>query len=162
MATAWEPYQELFQGVIVCLHSDFRIGGLKPGETKAIRGKIYLMPADLTGSARHAIATTFPARNGPRPDAGIEPPAKKLIEFGWDEPDTSFSAARARTARADAVRWLRFSYHNQGRRGGVPENFTWLCWGRRRFSRGRDRAGHRRSRSDQAGPDSATISSAST
>jgi hypothetical protein len=47
IATAWEPYQELFQGVIVCLHSDFRIGGLDPGQTKAIRGKIYLMPADF-------------------------------------------------------------------------------------------------------------------
>lgn len=42
LAMAWEPYQELFQGVIVCLHSDFRIGGLKPGETKHIRGRIYL------------------------------------------------------------------------------------------------------------------------
>ncbi len=49
MATAWEPYQELFQGVIVCLHSDFRIGGLKPGGTRTIRGKIYLMPADAAG-----------------------------------------------------------------------------------------------------------------
>jgi hypothetical protein len=47
LATAWEPYQELFQGVIVCLHSDFRIGGLKPGETKRIRGKIYLVPNDM-------------------------------------------------------------------------------------------------------------------
>ena len=45
-AVAFEPYQELFQGVIACLHSDFRIGGLKPGETKNIRGKIYVMPAD--------------------------------------------------------------------------------------------------------------------
>jgi hypothetical protein len=42
MASAWEPYQELFQGVITCVHSDFRIGGLKPGETKRIRGKIYV------------------------------------------------------------------------------------------------------------------------
>jgi hypothetical protein len=42
MASAWEPYQELFQGVITCVHSDFRIGGLKPGETKHIRGKIYV------------------------------------------------------------------------------------------------------------------------
>ena len=49
MATAWEPYQELFQGVIVCLHSDFRIGGLKPGQTRTIRGKIYVMPADVDG-----------------------------------------------------------------------------------------------------------------
>jgi hypothetical protein len=47
MATAFEPYQELFQGVIVCLHSDFRIGGLEPGETKKIRGKIYLVPNDI-------------------------------------------------------------------------------------------------------------------
>lgn len=39
---AFEPYQELFQGVIVCLHSDFRLGGLQPGETKKIRGKIYI------------------------------------------------------------------------------------------------------------------------
>ncbi len=46
LATAWEPYQELFQGVIVCLHSDPRIGGLAPGETKTIRGKVYLVDAD--------------------------------------------------------------------------------------------------------------------
>jgi hypothetical protein len=47
MAVAWEPYQELFLGVITCIHSDFRLGGLKPGETKSIRGKIYLVPADI-------------------------------------------------------------------------------------------------------------------
>lgn len=42
VASAWEPYQELFQGVITCVHSDFRLGGLKPGETRQIRGKIYV------------------------------------------------------------------------------------------------------------------------
>ena len=47
MATAWQPYQELFQGVIVCLHSDFRLGGLEPNETKKIRGKIYLVENDV-------------------------------------------------------------------------------------------------------------------
>jgi hypothetical protein len=52
MATAWEPYQELFQGVAACIHSDFRIGGLQPGETKRIRGKIYLMPADSAALLR--------------------------------------------------------------------------------------------------------------
>ena len=46
MAVAWEPYQEIFQGVITCIHSDFRIGGLEPGETKHIHGKIYLTTAD--------------------------------------------------------------------------------------------------------------------
>ena len=47
MAVAWEPYQELFQGVIACIHSDFRLGGLKAGETKDIRGKLYIVPADV-------------------------------------------------------------------------------------------------------------------
>lgn len=46
LAVAWEPYQEIFQGVITCMHNDFRIGGLKPGETKVIRGKMYVLPAD--------------------------------------------------------------------------------------------------------------------
>ena len=44
LATAWAPYQELFQGVIRCLHSDFRIGGLKPGQSKTVRGKLYILP----------------------------------------------------------------------------------------------------------------------
>lgn len=46
-ATAWEPYQELFQGVIRCLHSDFRLGGLAPGGSLTIRGKIYLVKNDV-------------------------------------------------------------------------------------------------------------------
>lgn len=48
MATAWDPYQELFQGVIRCLHSDFRIGGLEVGEEKIIRGAIYVMANDVS------------------------------------------------------------------------------------------------------------------
>ena len=64
-ATAFEPYQELFQGVIRCLHSDFRLGGLQPGETKTIRGKIYLVPNDVPGLlARYA--KDFPEQAGPR------------------------------------------------------------------------------------------------
>jgi hypothetical protein len=47
MAVAWEPYQEIFQGVITCIHSDFRVGGLAPDETKKIRGKLYIVPADV-------------------------------------------------------------------------------------------------------------------
>jgi hypothetical protein len=46
-ATAWEPYQELFQGVAHCLHADFRLGGLEAGESKEIRGKIYLVANDV-------------------------------------------------------------------------------------------------------------------
>ena len=45
-ATAFDPYQELFQGVIRCLHSDFRLGSLAPRETLKIKGKIYLVKND--------------------------------------------------------------------------------------------------------------------
>lgn len=47
LATAWWPWQELFQGVRCCIHSDFRIGGLAPGERKEARGKIYLIENDI-------------------------------------------------------------------------------------------------------------------
>jgi hypothetical protein len=52
LATAWSPYQELFQGVIRCIHSDFRIGGLDPGQSKTIRGKIYIVPNDIPALLR--------------------------------------------------------------------------------------------------------------
>lgn len=54
LATAWEPYQELFQGVCQCIHSDFRIGGLRPGEQKTIRGKLYLV-----GNDTHALLERY-------------------------------------------------------------------------------------------------------
>jgi hypothetical protein len=59
LATAFEPYQELFQGVITCVHSDFRIGGLEPGETKRIRGTLYIMDADV-GALLARYRTDFP------------------------------------------------------------------------------------------------------
>ena len=46
LAMAWDRTQELFQGVIVCLHNDPRVGGLDPGETKKLHGKIYLLKND--------------------------------------------------------------------------------------------------------------------
>ena len=46
-AIAFKPYQELFQGVIRCLHSDFRLGGIEAGETLEIKGKLYFVENDL-------------------------------------------------------------------------------------------------------------------
>jgi hypothetical protein len=62
-ATAWEPYQELFQGVARCVHSDFRLGGLQPGETRNIRGKIYIVPADVDVLLKR-YAKDFPEQAG--------------------------------------------------------------------------------------------------
>ncbi|MBR9803776.1 hypothetical protein GYB59_19735 [bacterium] len=47
LALAFEPYQELFQGVARCLHSDFRLGEIKPGETVQIHGKLYVVENDV-------------------------------------------------------------------------------------------------------------------
>ncbi|MDH3582808.1 MAG: hypothetical protein OER86_01180 [Phycisphaerae bacterium] len=63
MAVAFEPYQELFQGVITCLHSDFRIGGLRPGQSRRIRGKLYLLPNDIPALLKR-YARDFPRRAG--------------------------------------------------------------------------------------------------
>jgi hypothetical protein len=46
-AVAFEPYQELFQGVARCLHSDFRLGGVPARGSIQIRGHIYLMKNDV-------------------------------------------------------------------------------------------------------------------
>ena len=56
LATASSDTHELFQGVIVCLHSDPHIGGLKPRQTKTIMQKIYILkndPGELLKRYRH-------------------------------------------------------------------------------------------------------------
>ncbi len=53
LATAWEPTEELFQGVIVCIHNDFRIGGLAPHETKQVHGKLYFLKNDVEELLKH-------------------------------------------------------------------------------------------------------------
>ena len=52
LATASDSTHELFEGVYVCLHSDPRIGGLKAGETKTIRAKLYVLPNDVPALLR--------------------------------------------------------------------------------------------------------------
>jgi hypothetical protein len=133
MATAWEPYQELFQGVIVCLHSDFRIGGLKPMESKTIRGKIYLMPADFQ-ALRERYRKDFPAQERRGSGKGEGESGKKLIEFGWDEPDTSFLRVHQRELAQTPFDGCVFHVHAQIGQGR-SENVAWLGWGRRSFTR---------------------------
>ncbi|MEY4483408.1 MAG: hypothetical protein RL693_860 [Verrucomicrobiota bacterium] len=62
-AVVFEPYQELFQGVARCLHSDFRIGGLMPGETKHVKGKIYIIPNNVPDLLSR-YARDFPQKSG--------------------------------------------------------------------------------------------------
>jgi hypothetical protein len=131
LATAWEPYQSCSR-VIVCLHSDFRIGGLKPGQSKTIRGKIYLMPADFV-ELRQRYRKDFPEQEGRgvRDKAGS--PAKKLIEFGWDEPGTSF--LRRHRAELERTPFDGCVFHiERGTATGLSELHL-ARWSRRPFSR---------------------------
>ena len=61
VATAWDHTQELFQGIITCIHADFRIGGLTPKETKRVRGVVYIMPNDFDALLKR-YAADFPAK----------------------------------------------------------------------------------------------------
>jgi len=61
LATASDSTHELFEGVYVCLHSDPRVGGLKAGETKTIRAKLYVLPNDVNALLRRYEAD-FPAK----------------------------------------------------------------------------------------------------
>ena len=60
-------------------------------------------------------------------------PRRKLIEWGWDEPDTAFLRANIRGMETTPFDGCVFSVrHGAGGRGG---SFTWEFWGRRRFDR---------------------------
>jgi hypothetical protein len=76
-----------------------------------------------------AIACSAVAGLGAGPSAP-ERLSKKLIEFGWDEPDASFLRRHR-----DAVEQAPFDgcvFHVVATDGqGKSENFAWLCWGRR-------------------------------
>jgi hypothetical protein len=64
LATAFDSTHELFEGVYVCLHSDPHVGGLKPGETRKIHGKIYFVKNDVP-----ALLKRYEADFGPRAKA---------------------------------------------------------------------------------------------
>jgi hypothetical protein len=60
-------------------------------------------------------------------------PSKKLIEFGWDEPDTG--TLKNHRDQFERSPFDGCVFHVATRDGqGPSENFTWLCWGRRRFT----------------------------
>jgi hypothetical protein len=63
LAAAWDHTHELFQGVITCIHSDPHIGGLAPGETKTLTGKLYIIPNN-SDELRRRYRRDFP-RAGP-------------------------------------------------------------------------------------------------
>src|SRR4051812_4742009 len=65
-------------------------------------------------------------------DAAITP-ARWLIEFGWDEPDTSFLRRHVDAMEQTPFDGCVFHLLSTDAQGG-RENFTWLGWGQRAFT----------------------------
>ncbi|HEY3120634.1 MAG TPA: hypothetical protein VGL15_08425 [Vicinamibacteria bacterium] len=59
-------------------------------------------------------------------------PRKKLIEFGWDEPDAAFM--RAHVEEMERTPFDGCVYHVSYARPGGQGSFTWEAWGRRAFT----------------------------
>jgi len=58
-------------------------------------------------------------------------PDKKLIEWGWDEPGPAYMRANAQ--RMDGYGFDGVIFHAEPVRDGQNMNFTWECWGTKRF-----------------------------
>jgi len=59
--------------------------------------------------------------------------SKKLIEFGWDEPDTAFM--RKHAAQMDATPFDGCVYHIRYLQpDGKDADFLWACWGKQAFT----------------------------
>src|SRR5437016_6330745 len=65
--------------------------------------------------------------------ADDRPAPKKLIEFGWDEPDTAFLRQHIDVMERTPFDGCVFHANFRGS-GGAVGNFAWSCWGKRAFS----------------------------
>jgi hypothetical protein len=76
------------------------------------------------------LALAFSVANTASSQAADDRPQdKKLIEWGWDEPDTKFMRANIR--QMEQLPFDGLVFHVSGSKGG---NFTWETWGSRRFA----------------------------
>ena len=88
-----------------------------------------LMTSGLIVAALAAVTFAEPAS---QPAEGTVA-GKKLIEFGWDEPDTAFM--RKHTAQMDATPFDGCVYHLRYLQpDGKDADFIWACWGRQAFT----------------------------
>lgn len=83
----------------------------------------------LVAAALLTLAADPSGAPATRPAGG--PP--KLIEFGWDEPDTAFM--RKHVEQMDRSPFDGCVFHiNYAKPGGGSGSFTWECWSRRTFT----------------------------
>ena len=93
-------------------------------------GTVAAEPETPTGAS--AARTSSAAATDAAPTGGA--PRARLIEMGWDEPDTRFMREHiAAMERAPFDGCVFHVLYPQG--GGKQGNFTWEFWGRRAFTR---------------------------
>ena len=89
----------------------------------------WLMASGVIAVVVSVVASAEPAT---RP-AETPPVGKKVIEFGWDEPDTAFM--RKHAAQMDASPFDGCVYHLRYiKPDGKDADFIWSCWGRQAFT----------------------------
>lgn len=86
----------------------------------------------VRGHARWLCAVVVSVLLAGTAEAAGEPPAKKLIEFGWDEPDTDFM--RRHMPEMERTPFDGCVFHAMYTKPGGKGNFTWECWGKRAFT----------------------------
>lgn len=80
----------------------------------------------LLGSLLLSVGVAATAQPGPAKDT---PKAKKLIEWGWDEPDTKFM--RQNVEKMEQFPFDGLVFHVTSGKG---ENLSWEVWGGRKFT----------------------------
>ena len=88
---------------------------------------------DAAGTFRAlAAAAAICAAFGGLARAADPAPAKGLIEWGWDEPDTGL--LRENVARMEEMPFDGLVFHAMARHGGKKVNFSWEAFGKERFA----------------------------
>ena len=88
-----------------------------------------LRMGSLIVAALAAVTVAAP----PSRSAAGSVPGKKLIEFGWDEPDTAFM--RDHAAEMDKTPFDGCVYHLRYLQpDGKDADFLWACWGKQAFT----------------------------
>ncbi len=97
----------------------------RPG-TKAVLMRWLLLIAALASAGAPLGCATF--------QSGAAVTQKRLIEFGWDEPDTAFM--RRHIAEMERSPFDGCVFHiTYVKPDGTPGQFMWEAWGRRAFTR---------------------------
>jgi hypothetical protein len=111
-----------------------KLAAIRSGPADSAPWLIAIVASCLAFAFAFARAGELESGEGPiAPARHPDRTSKKLIEFGWDEPDTSFLRRHLDAVERTPFDGCIFHVVATGAQGKA-ENFAWLCWGRRAFT----------------------------